>query len=45
MASEQVVCKTFEFILQADFIEFESGRLQEALFEIVQVEHDHPAAE
>ena len=42
---EQFVCKPLEILLQKDLIELDSRRFQEAVFEIVQIEHHHPSAE
>ena len=35
----------FEVILKTDLVEFHSGSLEEAVFEVVQIEHHHPAVE
>ena len=43
--SKQIIRQFFKFSLQTDLIEFKSGRFQETILEIVQVEHHHPATE
>ena len=44
-ACENVPGKALEIILQGNLVEFKRGRLQETVFEIVQVEVHHPAVE
>ena len=42
---KQVIRKSFKIILKPDLIKFHTGRLEKAIFEIIQVEHHHPSAE